>query len=291
MIRIEHLTKQFKDVKAVNDLSINIDKGINGLVGENGAGKSTLLRLIADVYSLDGGTITIDDKPYNNLENKRNLFFLPDNPYVDFNSNVMQTFELYSSLFDIDRDNFFALLDKLSLPKDRRVSTFSKGMKRQLFICLALSMKAEYILLDEAFDGLDPLVLDVIKQEIIKFADKKTFIVSSHNISSLERLCDNFIILSRGRLGGFGDIEDIAESFTKYQIFSKDEITEEDLNQLGYRVLSYKKFGSILNVVFYDQIDETPLRNKFDIVLLERIPIDPDELITLQMLSARKGDK
>ena len=288
MIEIKNLTKTFGEVKAVDDLSINIYPGINGLVGENGAGKSTLLRLISDVYQSDDGTILIDEKENHEVDAKKEIFFLSDNPYVPSNSSVKQTYEFYSTLFSLNENRFVEIMNKLSLPLNRKVSTFSKGMKRQFFLALSLSANCKYILLDEAFDGLDPLVLETIKQEIIKDADEKTYIVSSHNISSLERLCDNFILLSKGRCKKTGNIEHLGENFTKYQIFAKENITEEILVALEYRVLSFKKVGSINNVVFYDDVDLTKLKKKFDIVLAEKIPIDPDEIIALEMLSAKK---
>ena len=203
----------------------------------------------------------------------------------------MQTFEFYSTLFDLDKDKFMEIMNKLSLPTDRKVSTYSKGMRRQLFIAIALSSNAKYALLDEAFDGLDPLVLATVREEIIKDADKKTYIVSSHNISSLERLCDSFILLSRGRVGKNGDVEHLGENFVKYQILVKGQLEQKDLEVLSYRVLSFKKVGSLCNVVFHDEIDESIIRNKMDVILLEKIAIDPDELIALEMLDARKENK
>ena len=291
MIKIEKLTKTFKNVRAVNDLSITIQPGINGLVGENGAGKSTLMRLIADIYQQDYGTIEVDGKKNDEIEVKKNLFFLCDNPYTASTARINGTFDLYASLFDLDRERFNHIISQLKLPTNRRVSTFSKGMRRQLFIAIALSFKGEYVLLDEAFDGLDPLVLDTIKQEIISDADKKTYLVSSHNISSLERLCDNFIVLSKGQCKKTGTIEDLGETFVKYQIFVKEAITQHHLEALGYRVLSFKKLGSIYNVVFYDNVTDKKLREKYDVLLFERIPIDPDEIIALEMLSARKEER
>lgn len=291
MIEIKNLVKTFGSVRAVDDLSITVNSGINGLIGENGAGKSTLLRLISDVYQPDSGEITIDGINNNDVNAKKEIFFLPDNPYAPHNSAVMQTFEFYSTLFDLDKDKFMEIMDKLSLPTDRKVSTYSKGMRRQLFIAIALSSNAKYALLDEAFDGLDPLVLATVREEIIKDADKKTYIVSSHNISSLERLCDSFILLSKGRVGKNGDVEHLGENFVKYQILVKGQLEQKDLEALSYRVLSFKKVGSICNVVFHDEIDESIIRNKMDVILLEKIAIDPDELIALEMLDARKENK
>lgn len=291
MIEIKNLVKTFGSVRAVDDLSISINSGINGLIGENGAGKSTLLRLISDVYQADSGEIIIDGVPNYKVMAKKDVFFLPDNPYAPHNMAVSQVFEFYSTLFDLDKEKFMAIMDRLSLPTDRKVSTYSKGMRRQLFIAIALSSNAKYALLDEAFDGLDPLVLATVREEIIKDADKKVYIVSSHNISSLERLCDSFILLSKGRVGKNGDVEHLGENFVKYQILVKGALEQKDLEALSYRVLSFKKVGSICNVVFHDKIDESIIRNKMDVILLEKIAIDPDELIALEMLDARKENK
>ena len=240
MIEIKNLVKTFGSVRAVDDLSITVNSGINGLIGENGAGKSTLLRLISDVYQQDSGSIVIDGLPNNDIKAKRDLFFLPDNPYAPHNSTVNQVFEFYSTLFDLDREKFRSIMNKLSLPLGRKVSTYSKGMRRQFFIAIALSSKAKYALLDEAFDGLDPLVLATVREEIIKDADQKTYIVSSHNISSLERLCDSFILLSKGRCGKTGDVEHLGENFVKYQILVNGKLEQKDLEDLSYRVLSFK---------------------------------------------------
>lgn len=291
MIAINNLVKTFGNVKAVDDLTLTINHGINGLVGENGAGKSTLLRLISDVYDADNGNIYIDGLKSNLVEAKKEVFFLPDDPYAPKNYTIQQVFSFYSTLFALDKDKFLKTMKKLNLPTDRKIATFSKGMRRQFFIALALSSKSKYILLDEAFDGLDPLVLDAIKQEIIADAENKTYLLSSHNISCLERLCDNFILLSKGRCEKNDNIEHLGESFVKYQILAKEEITKEDLENLGLKVLSFKKVGSISNVVFYDNIDEKVINNHYHVILNEKIAIDPDELIALEMLAARKEDR
>ena len=142
MIEIKNLTKRFPpDVIAVNNLTLNIDKGVNGLIGENGAGKSTLLRLISDVYVKDEGEITIGGNKNDSDIARNNLFFLSDNPYYSGNGTAESNMQVYASLFDLDESVFKKMMAKLSLPLDRRVSTFSKGMRRQLFLCIALSMK------------------------------------------------------------------------------------------------------------------------------------------------------
>ena len=291
MIVIKNLTKQFPGVIAVNNLSLEIKPGINGLIGENGAGKSTLLRLIADVFQVSSGEISIDGKPHYLPEIKNNLFFLSDNPYFSTNMTPKEVIELYGSLFELDKDKFFQILDNLSLPTERRLSTYSKGMRRQLFLALSLSMKAEYILLDEAFDGLDPIVQDVVKQEIIENASSKTFIMSSHNLLSLERLCDNFILLSKGKCTKNGGLEDMGKNFRKYQIIFKSPVNRENLISLGVHVISFKTVGSINYVVVDSEEDEKIIKEKLEPTLMESVAIDTDELITLEMIAQKEANK
>lgn len=293
MISIKQVTKNFKEVVAVNNLSIDIGSGIVGLVGQNGAGKSTLLRLISGVLYPSDGVITINGKEALSKEAKRDVFFLPDNPYALLRSNVKDVVDLYSNFYKIDIECFNRLLAKFKLPLNRRVTNFSKGMKRQLFVALALSIQVPILLLDEAFDGLDPLAMDVIKEEIINLnSEGKTIVISSHNISALERLVDRFIILYKGVLRSNGSNEHLGENFLKYQGVFNTPLSEKQLLLLGIKVVSFKKVGSIYNFVVLDQeLLEQKINEAYAPVLLERIPIDPDEVITLEMLLATKEDQ
>ena len=290
MIQINNLTKRFlPDVVAVNDLSIEIKQGVTGLIGENGAGKSTLLRLIADVYYKDEGEILIDSLANDSLEAKNNLFFLSDDPFYSGNGNAIENLKFYQSLFDLDENIFKDMMSKLSLPLDRRVSTFSKGMRRQLFLCIALSMKAKYILLDEAFDGLDPIVQDVVKEEIVKNSKEKTFLISSHNLSSLERLCDSFILLSKGKLKKEGEKQDMGKSLFKYQILFKEEVTIEQLEKEGIEVVNLRKMGSITYLITSEDVKDLII-GKFNPSLIENVVIEKDEALRLEMMM-KEGDK
>ena len=289
MIKIENLTKTFvPNVIAVNNLSLDIKEGITGLIGENGAGKSTLLRLIADVYKKDSGQILIDDVDNGEDIAKDNVFFLSDDPFYNGNDNALQNLKFYQSLFDLDEEVFKRMMDKLSLPLDRRVSTFSKGMRRQLFLCIALSMKAKHILLDEAFDGLDPIVQEVVKDEITKFSKEKLFLISSHNLLSLERLCDNFILLSKGVLKKEHTKEDVGKSLYKYQILFTQEVSEEELKANGVNLVSLKKVGSVMYLISLSD-DKDLIIEKYHPTLIENVVIDKDEALKLEMM-IREGD-
>lgn len=298
MIEIKDLDKTFdsKDepVHAVNHLSVTLSPGITGLVGENGAGKSTLFRLIAGTISKDGGNVTIDGLDHLDPKAKESLFFLPDEPYAPARYNAMEVAKFYSVFYPFDMEKFERLLDKVSLPRNRRITSFSKGMRRQLFLLIAFSVKCKNVLLDESFDGLDPLVMETIREEVLNMAEEKekTIVISSHNINSIQRLADAIMILYSGKLAEQKQENDMGKELVKYQMLTKIPVTEDALVARGVEVASIKKIGSITTLVVSKHPDlETILRNLYEPSLLEPTPLDPDEIITMEMLLAKKGER
>ena len=295
MIQISNATKRFDQKIAISSLSLDIDTGVVGLVGQNGAGKSTLLRMIAGVYQVDEGKILVDSFLSTSKESKELVFFLPDDPYAPINSDIKSVLEFYKLFYNVDEDIFDNLVDKFTLPRNVKINKFSKGMKRLLFIALSLSINCRYLLLDEAFDGLDPLVLETVKEQIVRICkDKeKTVVVSSHNVTALEKLVDKFVVIHDGRLSKDGDLDSLGETFVKYQAIFKEAVDEETLTQLGLNVLSYRKAGSIHNFVINNSknVDVEKILDRLNPTLLENIAIDANEIILLQMALAKKESK
>ncbi|MCR5491923.1 MAG: ABC transporter ATP-binding protein [Bacilli bacterium] len=290
MIEIRDLGKDFDTVHAVSHLNLTIEPGIAALVGENGAGKSTLLRLLSGILTPSYGGAYIDGNPVESKEAKEKVFFLSDSPSIPTNAFAKDIVELYSCFYDIDVNRFYGLMKKFNLPTDRRLSTFSKGMKRQLFIFLSISIHVPYLLMDEAFDGLDPVVLDIIKGELLEEREKgKTLILSSHNMSTLERLADRFIVLFKGQLGQSKEVEHLGETLMKFQAIFPTEVKQEDLESAGLTVISFRKVGSILNFVISGSEKEAELiKERFNPTLLENVPLDEDETMRMEMLLTRK---
>ncbi len=295
MIQINNATKRFDEKVAVSSLSLDIESGVIGLVGQNGAGKSTLLRMIAGVYRTDEGEILIDSLPSTSKRSKELVFFLPDDPYAPINSDINSVKEFYQLFYFVDEDIFDNLIDKFNLPRRVKINKFSKGMRRLLFIALSLSISCRYLLLDEAFDGLDPLVLETVKEQIVRICkDKeKTVVVSSHNVTALEKLVDKFVIIHDGRLSNDGDLDSLGETFIKYQAIFDKACDEETLLELGFNVLSYRKAGSIHNFVINNKEnkDVEKILSTLKPSLLETVAIDANEIILLQMAMANKEDK
>ena len=168
MIEISGLAKYFGTHLVLRDINLKIkDKTILGLIGINGAGKSTLLRCISGIYSPDSGLVMVDGKnAYDNESVKRDVFFLPDDPYYSARTTPADLMKLVQAFYKIDELVYFTMLDKFKIPIHKRMDKFSKGMKRQVFVALAFAIKPKYMLLDEAFDGLDPIARDLFKAEI-----------------------------------------------------------------------------------------------------------------------------
>ena len=295
MIAVNNATKRFEEKVAISSLTVAFEPGITGLVGQNGAGKSTLLRMIAGVDNVDEGEILVGPYKPTSRESKGIVFFLPDTPYYPNNSDIKGLFQFYNMFYNIDKESFFKLVKKFKLPLDRKISKFSKGMKRLAFVALALSVDCKVLLLDEAFDGLDVLVLETVKETIVKLCkpEDKTVVISSHNVLALEKLVDRFVLIRDGHLSNEGDIDELGETFVKYQaIFSDHKCNEQILEGFGLRVVSYRQVGSIHNIVISKKNNEDieSVLRRLEPNLLEEVAIESSEIIMLQMALANKEE-
>ena len=291
-IAVNKLSKRFGEVVAVNNLDLDFHPGVYGLVGHNGAGKSTFLRLLAGILTKDNGEISIGGKSPLDAESKRKVFLLPDDPFCAGSDTIDSLASFYGDFYPLDKKALEAFLREVNLPRNRAVSTFSKGMKRQAFLAIALAVDCPVLLLDEAFDGVDPMVVEMIKRRLIALADEgRIIILSSHNIASLERLVDTFIILSNGKLSKVGDEETMSYSFAKFQA-SGPAITSEALKNLGLEVVDFLRVGSVCYFVLTSgEGVEEKIREKLNPLFIEPIALEEREIITLEMRLAKKKEE
>lgn len=166
MIEAKNLTKKFDSIVAVDHIDARIKDGcVFGLIGTNGAGKSTFLRMACGVLKPDEGTIQIDGEDvYENAKVKGRFFYISDDQYFFGNGTPQELMAFYKSIypsFDVQRAT--GLLESFSLDRRRKISTFSKGMKKQLSVILGLCANTEYLFCDETFDGLDPVMRQAVK--------------------------------------------------------------------------------------------------------------------------------
>lgn len=251
MLEIKNVTKAFKDKSVLDDVSLNIDHGsIFGLVGVNGAGKSTLLRSIAGIYSLDDGLVLFEGlDTHIDVEIRKRIFLVSDDPYYPYGSSIKSLKMFYKSFYDFDEEIYQKYLNLFKLSETDNISNFSKGMKRQALLLIALACKPELLLLDEAFDGLDPIVRVHIKNALSDLIEDNNslIIISSHNLKELEDICDSYGILENSHIETYGDLLESKANINKYQLAFKEEVDIEMFK--GFDVLYKNMEGRIVTLV------------------------------------------
>lgn len=205
MIEVNHITKRFGKVTAVDDFTLDINRGsVLGIVGSNGGGKSTLLRILSGVFDANSGEVKINGQNiYNNPSVKGECFFIPDFPYFSNSATLENTAYLYRSLYPNWNENAFRqFCSVFPIDPDAKIIDMSKGMQRQAALILAISTCPRYLLLDEIFDGLDPVVRRLVKKILIDnvSANDMTVVIASHNLRELEELCDRICLIHKGKL-------------------------------------------------------------------------------------------
>ena len=289
MITATDFTKRFDEKVAVDSLNISIKPGsIYGLVGTNGSGKSTFLRTVSGVYYADGGTVTVDGEDvYENIEAKHKVFFVSDDMYFLPNSSMDEMSLMYKGLYPTwNQEKYEKLASRFPLDKKARVKTFSKGMKRQAAIILALSCQPKYLLLDEAFDGLDPVIRVAVRKLIAEevLQNDMTVVISSHNLRELEDFCDTVGILHKGRLIMQHTMDALSDRFCKVQL-ALDKNSTIRLEELeNDRILSVKKSGSVYTIACAMGCDEAEkFMSNYNPIFVDYIPLTLEEVFVYEM--------
>ena len=219
MLNIEHLTKKYGDVKAVDDLTLHIAPGeIYGFIGHNGAGKTTTLKSVVGILNFDEGEIFIDgiSVKENPIECKKLLAYIPDNPDLYEFMTGIQYLNFIADIFSVGAEeraerirkyaDVFEITDDLAQP----LSAYSHGMKQKLAVISALIHEPKLIIMDEPFVGLDPKAAHLLKSIMREMCDRGCAIFfSTHVLEVAEKLCDKVAIIKGGRLIKSGTMEEV----------------------------------------------------------------------------------
>lgn len=290
MIEIKNVTKTFDSLDALDKICFNIPKGsVYGLVGSNGSGKSTLLRIMSGVFEPDGGEVRIDgERVFENERVKGKCVFVPDFPYFYNNSTVENTAQLYRKIYpDWSEERFADLCHMFPINKKSKIISMSKGMQRQAALILALSAQPDYIFLDEIFDGLDPVVRQLVKRLIADdvYSRKMTAVIASHNLRELEDLCDYVGLLHRGSIILDKELDNIKQGIHKIQIaFNKafENNPFEDLN-----LVKCEQKGNLYNIVVKGEESEyMDYLQSLEPVFMESLPLTLEEIFISEMEAA-----
>lgn len=287
MIETINLTKRFNDFTALNRVSCRIPKGsIYGMVGTNGAGKSTFLRAVTGIYRPEEGSATVDGQPvYENPAVKNRLLFLPDELFFLAGANMNRMADCYEAFYPrFDKERFRFLSENFRLDPGRPLRSFSKGMRRQASIILALSCHPDYYFFDETFDGLDPVMRRLVKNLILEEVAEReaTAIITSHSLRELEDTCDQLALLHEGGLLLQSDVQDLRTSLFKLQLAFSEPFDRSRF--AGIDMLHYEQIGSVAHLIIRGNQEETLARLRImNPLLLNLVPLSLEEVFTYEM--------
>ena len=290
MIEIKNVTKKFGDLVALDKLNFNVKEGtVFGLVGSNGSGKSTLLRVINGVFQADGGEVLIDgESTFENPAAKGKCYFVSDFPFFYNNSTVNNTAYIYRKLYPNWSEEYFkTLCSTFPIDTNAKIINMSKGMQRQAALILALSTKPKYLFLDEIFDGLDPVIRQLVKRLLITNVtdNNTTVMIASHNLRELEDVCDHVGFLHKGGIVEEKELDDMKLGIHKVQIAFRDSVEESVFEELN--IVRKVRQGNLFNLTIRGEQEEfMPILEALNPAFLEILPLTLEEVFINEMEGA-----
>jgi len=217
MIRVEHITKKFRKLSALNDIHVQFEKGqVISLVGPNGSGKTTLIKAILGMVKADSGKIFFTDELINGDPSYRSqIGYMPQIGRYPDNMKVGQLFKMLRNIRNVPEDKIDKeLIEKFDLKKifDKPMRTLSGGTRQKVSAALAFLFDPGVLILDEPTAGLDPLSSEILKEKILKEKSKnKLILITSHILSDLDELTTHIMYLQEGKMEFFKEIEQLRE--------------------------------------------------------------------------------
>jgi len=221
LLQVSHLKKYYATQKAVDDISFSIEPGtIFGLLGPNGAGKTTLLRMITGIFFPDEGEIIFDGKKFNPEEDALRIGYMPEERGLYKKMKIGEQAMYLAQLKGLSKTDAFEKIKKWFIKFEmqtwwnKKIEDLSKGMGQKLQFVITVLHEPKLIILDEPFSGLDPVNSNLIKEEIYKLAKKGcTIIFSTHRMEQVEEICDQIVLVNKGRKILDGTVYDIKQQF------------------------------------------------------------------------------
>ena len=289
MLEIKNISKSFGKVKALDNVSFNVEKGdLFGLIGQNGAGKSTLFRCIMDFFDEYEGEILYDGNLMKSLPLEK-IGFLPEERSLSPKKTIEEEIRYFARL------NLMKGLDKKTLQKyfdkfeikgklNDKIKDLSKGNQQKVQLLASLIYKPDFLILDEPFSGLDPYNIRLL-QDIIKEVNNSgtTIIFSSHNMENIEDMCNKLVMLKDGQVVLEGSPKEIRNSYPKDKLLIE---CEEDISDiLNDFVITYTKDSNTYKIKLNDPTDGRKiyerLREKFDYIpVFAQTPPSLNEIFT-----------
>jgi len=248
LLELHHLKKYFATQKAVDDISLNIEKGqIFGLLGPNGAGKTTLIRMITGIFYPDEGQILFDGKKFDALKDIEHIGYMPEERGLYKKMKIGEQALYLAQLKGLSKSDatrrikeWFVRFDMESW-WNKKVEDLSKGMSQKLQFVTTVLHDPKLIILDEPFSGLDPVNANLIKDEIYNLAKQgATIIFSTHRMEQVEEICDHIVLVNKGRKILDGTVKQIKLDFKEnlFKVSFANQLMNEHLAIHLFEVIS-----------------------------------------------------
>ena len=239
MLKVNHISKSYGSIKAINDLSFEVSEGeIFGLLGVNGAGKTTTFRMIVGLLEPDDGTITLNNKNID-YDITDDIGFLTEERSLFIKMSVLEQILFYGNLKGLDNKEIEKRLDywldklKITEYKNEKIKNLSKGNQQKVQFIAAVINEPKLLILDEPFTGLDPFNVEILMQALREMAKKGTIVIfSSHRMEHVEMFCDRLLILVKGDKVLEGSLKEIKDNYLKKSIRIKGEVDVKGIKEI-----------------------------------------------------------
>ncbi len=287
MIEVKNITKKFGGKAAIEDISFKVENGsVYGLVGFNGAGKTTLIKCIAGVYKPDRGQALIDgEDTFASAQIRQKMFYAADEFAFPNYSSLLNAAKYFAGYFpDFDFDTLDKLCAVFGLDKNAKLSSFSKGMRCQAMMIIGMSSKPSVLLLDEAFDGLDPAIRSKMNNMLLDYAAQTdcSVLISSHNLHEISDICDKVALINGRKLALECSVDEAGADRCKFRLVFETEKREPDFE--GLDIVKFKSDGRIITLSLKgDETENEAKLRAMNPLLIEKFPLTLEEVFLEEM--------
>lgn len=287
MIQAQDVSKSYESSPVIKNINLELKQGsIFGLIGANGAGKTTLIKTLCGIFAPDTGHVRLHDKDvYKDSDIRQSIAYVPDNITFYNSFTVKDMKDFYKNIYkNWDEDRYKTLREVFTFDEKKRIKHLSKGMKTQLLLLIALSCKPDVILMDEPTSGLDPFIRKEVLNLIVQDVSSRStsVLISTHNVSELEQICDTVGFINKGELKLQQDMDNLKVSYKKIQIAFKNEMSEEFKKEFKPHIS--KKHGKIYEIIVnmdYEVFESNV--KKYQPLFVEHIDMTLEEIFLFKM--------
>jgi len=295
MLEVVNYSFKYGENLVLEDISFSLGKGkILGIIGPSGCGKTSLVKAIVGLYESNESNIRLFGKQvYDNPEIKRNIAYVPDEQPSFYLITIKEIVNFYKSIYSsFSEERFYKINKVFKIPLNKRFMQLSKGMKMRVSIMIAFSIDASLLVLDEPTSGLDPIlkraVLNLVKEEVTR--GEKAAIITSHNLRDLEEVCDEILIINKGKVDYYNTLDNMRENIKKIQVAFDKPIYEEDLACQG--IITIDNVGRVFTIIT-EKYDDKFIKSlqQYEPLFIEEIDLNLEEIFIYKLGKEKEYEK